>query len=381
MREVVFVTRLLTHYRVPFHEKVRAGLAAHGVHYRLLHSDARGAAAAGPASCNWAERVPDLLLGPFVFQAVVGRTRRADLVIIGQENALLANYVLMARRRLGGPSLAFFGHGRNWQSRRPDGMAERFKRAWIGEADWWFAYTDRCAAHVRDAGYPSERITSFNNAVDTEAIRAELAGIGKTETEAFRAARFGGSRHIAVQVGTLHAERRPAFLIDAADRVRRAVADFQLVIVGDGPERARMLDAAASRPFLHVEGPLHGRAKSLALSAAAVNVLPGLVGLGVLDGFAHGLPALATRYPFHSPEIDYLRDGHNGVLTPDAVEPFAAALVHLLTDNAGCRAMAAHAVETAAHYTVTAMADRFIAGTLAALAAKRQQRTKTVTVG
>lgn len=383
MSDVVFVTRLLTHYRVPFHALVRDGLAAQGVRYRLLHSNPRAAerALAGPASLHWAERVPAVSWGPFAWQQIIGATRRADLVIIGQENGLLANYALMARRRLGGAPLALFGHGRNWQSPNPNGLAERFKRAWICEADWWFAYTERCAAAVRDAGYPAGRITVFNNAVDTEAIRAGVVAHDPVALSALHSGRYAGSRHIAVQVGTLHARRRPDFLIAAADLVRAQVPDFQLVVIGDGPERDKLRAASATRPWLHLEGAVYGTAKSQHMALAAVQLLPGLVGLGILDGFAHGLPALATRYPYHSPEIDYLVDGGNGVVTPDDPRAYAEALVALLRDPGARARMSEQALRTAGHHTISAMAERFVAGTVSALAANRQQRTRTVTVG
>jgi glycosyltransferase involved in cell wall biosynthesis len=383
MSDVVFVTRLLTHYRTPFHALVRDGLAVQGVRYRLLHSDlrAREHALAGPAFLDWAERVPAITLGPFAWQQIIGATRRADLVIVGQENGLLANYALMARRRLGGAPLALFGHGRNWQSPNPNGLAERFKRAWIGEADWWFAYTERCAAAVREAGYPAGRITVFNNAIDTAAIRAGVEALDPVALGALRSGRYAGSRNIAVQLGTLHGRRRPDFLLAAADLVRREVPDFQLVVIGDGPERGRLRAAGAGRPWLHLEGALYGTAKSQHMALAAVQLLPGLVGLGILDGFAHGLPALATRYPYHSPEIDYLVDGSNGLVTPDDPRAYAEALVALLRNPAARAKMADEALRTAGHHTISAMAERFVAGTVSALAANRQQRTKTVTVG
>ena len=45
-------------------------------------------------------------------------------------------------------------------------------------------------------------------------------------------------------------------------------------------------------------------------------LLPGAVGLGVLDSFAFDVPLVTVDLPYHGPEIDYVRDGENGVKLP-----------------------------------------------------------------
>jgi hypothetical protein len=46
-----------------------------------------------------------------VWQPVLSATRKADLVIVDQASRLLVNYVLLARQRFGGPSIALWGMG------------------------------------------------------------------------------------------------------------------------------------------------------------------------------------------------------------------------------------------------------------------------------
>ena len=116
-------------------------------------------------------------------------------------------------RKFGGPRLAYFGHGKNFQAARPDSAAERFKRLWIKQVDWWFAYTQRSAAIVAGAGFPRDRITVVNNAIDTSGIAAEVAALDPAAQTAFRQSLFGGSQNIGVYVGGLYrrkAARLPA---------------------------------------------------------------------------------------------------------------------------------------------------------------------------
>ena len=122
MPDVVLITRYVAQYRVPFHEAVRTELATSGIRYRLLYGAPRPGEAArqDSAAIRWAEEISCTYLGPggkLVWLSVVGKVRGADLVVIAQENALLNNYALQFWRKFGGPRLAYFGHGKNFQIR------------------------------------------------------------------------------------------------------------------------------------------------------------------------------------------------------------------------------------------------------------------------
>ena len=376
MPEVVFLTRILTHYRVPFHDAVRKELASAGINYRVLHGAPRRdeASKGDTADLDWSEPATNLYLGPsdkLVWQRVLGLVRGADLVIMGQENALLSNYALHLWRRFGGPRLAFFGHGRNFQSRRPRGLAERFKRLWMSQVDWWFAYTELSADIVASAGVPRDRITVFNNAIDTSGLRQEMAQLDPIRQHHLRQELFSGSNNIGVYVGGLYAEKRLRFLLDAAEQIRARVPDFQLLVVGGGPEADLVEQAAAKWPWLHYVGPRFGLEKTRLVALARVFLMPGLVGLGVLDAFAYGLPMITTDISYHSPEFAYLRDGENGMVVRSANDAagYADDVAVLLLDRARLERLARNAAASAEDYTIEAMAHRFANGVRQALRA------------
>jgi glycosyltransferase involved in cell wall biosynthesis len=378
MQEVVFVTRVLAHYRLPFHTQLRARLSETGIRYRLLYSAAPhdDQEMVGPVSLDWAEPVAATYWGKGCFQHVLRQVYGADLVIIGQENRLLVNYLLHVWRCFGGPPLAFFGHGRNMQSRKPNALPERFKRLWINQVDWWFAYTERCAKVVASVGFPPERISGFNNAVDTRNLALEaLAAL--PSLAAMRQSRFENSSAIGVFTGTLHQFKRLPFLIESADLIRQKIPQFQLVVIGGGIESERLRAAARKRPWLHLTGPLHGREKAALMALGSVYMMPGLVGLGILDAFALGLPVITTRLPYHSPEVDYLEDGVNGRMVDDSesVSAYAEAVVSVLEDQALASRLRAGALASARDFTVEAMVDRFAAGVVSALAENQTSRS------
>jgi len=374
--EVVFITRALPHYRVKFHERVKQLLAEHGVTYRLCYSGSAltEQSKKDETALNWAEKIPIRYFGSsehsLLFQSIGGMVSRADFVIIGQHNKHLHNYPLILRSRLlGRPKVAFFGHGRGFQADDPNGLSERFKRFWASKVDWWFAYTPEGARAVSRSGFPEERITVFNNAIDTSDITRTLAGISEDEVAELRMSLVGGSGNVGVYVGGIYRHKRIPFLIEAAQRIRERLPDFHLLVIGGGPDAHLVEAAAAEHDWIHALGPRFGRDKALLVRLARVFLMPGLVGLAVLDAFAYGTPMVTTALPYHSPEIEYLRHGENGWIVDDADSPeaYAAAVTHLLTDEALRSKLAAAGADDAKVYTIENMAQRFAQGVLMAL--------------
>lgn len=369
--KATFIAQTLTHYRRPFHEFLRAALAARGISYALVYSQPRPAEAKKVDTIDlaWARRVTLQEAKGAVWQPIL-RERQSDLVIIGQENKLLANYVLIVLARLTGRRVAFFGHGRNFQAANRNSVGERWKRFWATKVHWWFAYTEETARLLESYGFPRARITVFNNAIDTTAIARERAALDPARLAALRANLVQGSDNVGVYVGGIYAEKRIAFLLAAARAIRAKVPDFHLLVIGAGPDAG--LVEAAPEDWIHYMGPRFGMEKTELVALAKVWLMPGLVGLAVLDSFAYETPMVTCALPYHSPEFAYLENGVNGVVVKDAenVKAYAQAVVGLLCDGRLRLGLVAGAAQARARYSVEAMADRFAEGVLLAVRTK-----------
>ena len=375
MKRVSYVFPTSHHFRLRFHELLRQRLAAHEVDYVVVYSDppAENRLKRDTVEIDWGRKV-SILRKPhskLAFQFAVAEVLRSDLVIIQQENALLLNYVCLFLSLFGLKRVAYFGHGRNFQARDRNSLAERWKRFWTTKVDWWFAYTDETRRVVESLGFPRDRITVFNNAVDTSDLRTGASQV--SDADAARRLRGLGlsGRNTAIFVGGLYPDKRIDFLVEAADRVRAEIPDFELVVTGGGPDLEKAAGYAATRPWLVVTGPQFGRDKLELMRGAKLFLMPGLVGLAVLDAAALGLPVVTTAYPYHSPEIAYLEDGVTGCIVPDWESPaaYADAVVSLLRAPERIAAMAEAARWVSDKYTIEAMADRFAGGVLKALEA------------
>jgi glycosyltransferase involved in cell wall biosynthesis len=105
-------------------------------------------------------------------------------------------------------------------------------------------------------------------------------------------------------------------------------------------------------------------------AVSKVLLMPGLVGLVIVDSFALGVPIITTEYPYHSPEIDYLKNGVNGLMIECGESPavYADAVARLLTSPDLLSALRRGALASAADHTIEAMASNFANGIKNALA-------------
>jgi glycosyltransferase involved in cell wall biosynthesis len=322
---------------------------------------------------DWAVHVPCRYLagGRAAWQRLGPLVAGHDLVVVTQENRLLANLPLL----LGRPKcrVALWGHGRNFQGgAATHGLAQAWKAALSRHADWWFAYTELSAGVVREFGYPADRITVLNNAIDVEGLAREVHAAAARGKAALRAAHgLDLDAPIGLFVGSLYREKRLDLLIDGAELVRRRLPNFQLVVVGAGPMEAWLHERLTSVPWVRLLGPRHGHQKAELLAAADVLLNPGLVGLGILDAFAAGLPIVTTDCQLHSPEIAYLRPDENGLMTAPHATAFAEAVADLLNDRARCARLATGSRRSAEAYGLRSMVERFCEGVLAWQASPR----------
>lgn len=367
IQRVTIIQRRLTDYRVELFEELKKRLAHQNIRLRLLHGAARSEEEGKKDSgyLPWAERLKTrYLVGKRVcWQPFAQKVAGEDLLIITQENALLANHLAILRRPA--KRVAFWGHGANLQGDRA-AIREQFKRWSTRKADWYFAYTDLSVKLVAQSGFPLDRITQLNNSRGLTEIRRDIENILAHDPLEERKRIGLGSGPVALALGSIYAEKRPDFLVRAASLIQQRLPGFQLLVVGGGPEQSRIEEACLAYDWIRYLGPQHGVEKARALYVADVLLNPGLVGLGILDSFVSGTPMLTTDCEIHSPEIAYLDEG-NGVVTPDDVNLYANACFALLTDKARLASLQAGCLRSAGRYTLDDMVERFVTGIVGAL--------------
>ena len=369
LREVVIVQRRMTNYRIPLFDMMREKLRRDGIELTVVFGDPTWdeVQKKDGADLAWGVHVPCAYWfdGRLCWQNVRAHTRRAELVIVTQENKLLFNYVLAITP---GKKVAYWGHGKNFQAKRSNTLRERIKRWWMTRADWWFAYTELSARVIIDeARFPQEKVTVLNNSIDTALLAHDLGHVSAADMAAARAQFQIGQGPIGIMVASLHADKQIGFLLEAAARIRLRIPDFELVMVGDGPEREKVRLAAAGQEWIHWVGVRGGAEKAALLRLAAVMLNPGMVGLGILDSFVAGLPMVTSMVGQHSPEIAYLEPGINGLVSTSELDDYVDCVVAVLTDANLHERLRAGCLASAGAVSLEKMADRFCDGIRSAL--------------
>lgn len=381
-KTAIVVQYRLLHYRLELFEQLRRACHDRGIRLEVVVGQAtrRERPRADEGELSWARKVVNRVweIGDrdWVWQPLPADLRHAELVIVMQESRLLSNYALLLRRALGSDQrVAYWGHGRNFQSQTPSGLRERWKRFMLTRVDWWFAYTEKSAALVRAAGYQAERITCLNNAIDSGKFRADLANCTDLQLSVARAElglALGDS--VALFCGSLYSDKRLDLLVSAAELIHGTNPNFTLLVIGDGPLRPAMQEIAASRPWIKILGVRKGHEKAIFFRLADVVLNPGAVGLHIVDAFCAGLVLITTKAAKHGPEVAYLEDGVNGLYAGDTADSYAHAVLGLLADTERLNGMKRAALADASRYSLASMVHNFAVGIEKALAAKEASR-------
>lgn len=378
MRRVAIVQRYVAQYQVPFFERLRPLLQQSGVDLALLYGDpyGRDASRGDGGSVTWGTSIRNrrisLARRDLYWQPCLGVALQADLVIVEQASKLLINYVLLAGQMAGATRLAFWGHGRTPTATAPSRIGEAAKAAMSRRVHWWFAYNDLSARYVRELGFPAERITSVQNAIDTRTLAVAGAAVTESELARLRSKLGLKGNSVCLYVGAMYREKRLPFLVAACELIKAQVPDFEMLFVGSGPDRHVVKEAASRNDWMRCLDPLFDDDKVPYFRLAKLVLMPGRVGLGILDSFALEAPTVTTAIPYHAPEIDYLDDGVNGVIVkdPDSPAAYADCVAALLADAEALAHLRAGCRRAAPVYSIENMASLFADGVIAALEAQ-----------
>ena len=259
--------------------------------------------------------------------------RRSAIDVVHAHGALSPATIALGGRVLGLPCLVtVLGTGPHGDlarlARKPLGrLRSRFLFRWA-----WFAALSADAKRELEArGVPAERIIELPNGVELDTYRPAT----REERRELRE-RLGlpPDRFVGTFVGRLHPVKDVDTLLGAA----ASVDGLTLMVVGDGPERAR-LEEQATR--LGIEG----RVRFLGESSEVADVLRASdafllsshgegMSNALLEGMACRLPCLASRSVGGAAE---LLEAGRGLLLPDGDVGAWATAIQRLLDEPGLR--------------------------------------------
>jgi glycosyltransferase involved in cell wall biosynthesis len=371
VKQVAILQRVLPHYRVPVFDKLAAVLRSENVNIKVIYGQEYPGTVPKTVTIKrpWATFVRNTYfkLGRLevVWQHILPGGIDADLVIFEHANRLINNYPLLFFRKEG-RKVAYWGHGRNLQS--PSyGVFERWKRWHATKVDWWFAYTDMSRKIIVDAGFSQDRVTVVQNSIETTALRKALAKVTASDVRELKNRLGITTDNVGLYCGGMYADKKLNFLLNACQGIKRDIPDFQMIIVGNGQEQYKLAKMSAAYSWIHYPGPKFGADVAPYFAISKALLMPGLVGLAIVDSFITRTPLFTTNIPIHSPEIEYLEDGVNGVMTDHSVDAFVKAVVNYLQSVTAQEKLKKECGRSAKIYNVENMVSHFVRGIKACL--------------
>ena len=189
---------------------------------------------------------------------------------------------------------------------------------------------------LRD-GLSPESLHVIYNSLDYERQRVVRESFVRTEhMQMVRRRLFGNTDPVVICTSRLTAYRRLDLLLEALARMRSRGRKANLLLVGDGDERAS-LEAMATRLGITVKfyGPEYKEeVLGPLIMSANVLVAPGNVGLSAMHALAYGTPVVSHADPeAQVPEYEAILPGITGTLFErDNVESLADAIM-VWTEN------------------------------------------------
>ena len=204
------------------------------------------------------------------------------------------------------------------------GFLKSSRAKFINQFDAMIAYSQRGADEYTSLGFPRERIFVAHNSVSPP----------PPFPFPLRPSTFDPQPNILF-VGRLQARKRLEDLLLACTQIERSP---RLVIVGDGPERARYESLAKDiYPRAEFVGAKHGAELKPYFTEADLFVLPGTGGLAIQEAMSYGLPVIVAQGD--GTQDDLVRKDNGWQIPPDSIHYLIHTMKDALSDVARLRRM------------------------------------------
>lgn len=313
---------------------------------------------------GWGFLTEDLPLKLRVLREVqrIVREHGINVICVGELNS--GSWIGVAARRLWGCRMVSYIHGEEVTAQTSYRLYGRNRRRYLQAADAVVAVSDFTRRALLELmGVPPGKIELIHNGVDTQRFSPGPRNDALLERLGVR------GRRVILSVGRLVPRKGMDKLIEALPRIRRAVPDVMLLIVGEGDYREelqRLIDANAVQDNAVLVGKVsHDELVELYRScdffAMPNRHMPDGdtegFGLVFLEANACGKAVIGGRA---GGAVEAVRDGENGLLVDGAApHEIADAAIRLLTDDALRKRMEARAIEIATASSCRVRAAQF----------------------
>jgi len=372
MKKIIIIQRILPHYRVEIFRQLQEILENNGVKLVLIYGQENKGAV--PVSVDidedWAFKIKNKYIRifgrEFVWQPCIQYINGANLIIIEQAGRLIINYLLQFVLMRKYEKLAYWGHGRNMQGSQ-NSIREIIKLKLLNNIDWWFLYTDINLKHLIKYGVPDSKISIVNNSINTNELNSAVNELSNKNKLELKSELGLTSKYVVLYCGGMYPDKKLSFLLQSCMKIKKNIKDFEIILIGSGPDEVLVKKYCNEYKWIKYIGPKFGKERVPYFMASDLLLMPGLVGLAIIDSFITQTPIVTTNISSHSPEIAYLENGKNGIMTDYSLDKYSDAVVDFLLSDTLQLKLAEGCQESAKKYTIDLMVGKFSEGVVQCL--------------
>ena len=199
-------------------------------------------------------------------------------------------------------------------------------------------------------------VAAISNGVDLSEFHP-----GRADATIYEKYHLDKNRKTFLSLGRLDPEKNVSAVIEAYLMAAEKMSDTQLIIVGDGVDRARLIKKAARHPDIHFLGRVLPPELYLVYRLGDVFVTASEIetqGIVLIEAAATGMPLIAVDKGAVS---EVCQNGKNGILCrPGDVSEMADAMVKIMSDDKLRAEYSRQSVKIASEHDLEKTLDKFI---------------------
>ena len=370
--KVIILKRYERKFRIQLYEWIRFYLNKENIDFEVVYGEP-----SNEEKVNIKDYIKDNLIGTKIhnkyykifksfvcYQPYFFKLLKYDIVIVQQGNKELINYLLLIIRFfLKKPILVFWGHGKNFQG-NSNSLKEKFKKWYSGHVDYWFAYNSLTKEILIKNGFDNSKIFVLNNTIDTQSEIEMYERLILFDKQKIKDQFCITDRDkVGIFCGSIYKGKKIEFLLESLLIVKSEVVNFKFFLIGSGEYDYLVINFAKihSDWFFYLGNQfLEDKIKYFSISD--FQILPGAVGLNIIDSFAFKCPLITTDIDNHGPEIVYLLNNINGIIVNHEIQLYSKAIINLINDPVKLDKMKLECESSRKEYSIENMTKRFVDG-------------------
>lgn len=265
-------------------------------------------------------------------------------VLIG-EPALLTTWILPWLIKIFHPSrqILFWTHG--WYGKEGK-LKTIIKKIYFLPADIILTYGDRARKLMIYIGFNTSKVYAIHNSLNHD---AQVILRNQLNPNSIYKDHFGNNDQVLLFIGRLTPVKQLDMILDAVHILRIKGQNYNVVYVGDGPEREKLESKAKELNLINqvwFYGACYDEKQNADLIFNAdLCVAPGNIGLTAMHSLVFGTPALTHNdFRWQMPEYEAIKEGVTGCFFErNSVESLAESISKWFEENKDKRTDVRHA--------------------------------------